>query len=102
MNEETELWKLPVANKATRRGDRAAPEARHGPDVDMTEEDAERLVDETRRILDESGYCLWKCHGLSDAVICVMDDILPAGSWTGGHAQHLAQLVRYPVYTQVN
>jgi hypothetical protein len=52
------------------------------PSGDSPATDVERLarelIEDTKALIEEQGYCLWLCRRLRDAVICVVrDDDIP-------------------------
>ena len=53
----------------------------------MTEQDAVETVSRTLEIIKKDGFCLWACHQLGGAVICIVQD--PGPRYPRG----------YPVYT---
>jgi hypothetical protein len=73
--EEFDLWRLsPPLDKP------------HVP-VAMTKRDAVETVSRTMELIKKDGFCLWACHQLGGAVICVVPNT--AASVPSG----------YPVYT---
>jgi hypothetical protein len=73
--EEFDLWRL------------TPPVDQPQVPVAMTEQDALETVSHTMEIIKENGFCLWTCHQLGGAVICIVKD--PGASYPRG----------YPLYT---
>jgi hypothetical protein len=75
------------------------------PSGDSPATDVERLardlIEDTKALIEEQGYCLWLCRRLDGAVICVVKDTSTHGS--DGHlkmsSEQLARMRRYPIYT---
>jgi hypothetical protein len=45
------------------------------PESEITEQEASLTVSRTMDVVNTEGFCLWTCHQLDDAVICVIKNL---------------------------